>query len=165
MQQLAEWISTTLIKNGKLIPGRCKDAWLIKNAPDQWQAVVASTTHLPLTASRAERIHCALYGISAPVRCPVCRIRAVPFRKGSYARTCGESACTKSKLGHVHVASPMQQSVRDKLSSKEWLKEQLLAKAASDVAAELHVPIPVVLSYAIQFDLEVERGSGAGVKP
>lgn len=155
--QLADWINSTLLKNGKIISSRCTESWLIKHAPDQWQSVIAATMHLPLTASRAERIYCALNDISAPIKCPVCQIRVVPFRKDGYSPTCNERSCMKLKSEYLHVAPPMNKSVREKLMSKEWLSEQLLAKGATELATELHVPVTIVLNYAIQFDIEIEN--------
>jgi hypothetical protein len=161
--QLVEWINTTLIKNGKLVSSRCNPKWLLKNASAQWDAIVNATIHLPLTASRAERIHCVLHGISAPVRCPVCHIRPVPFRKVGYAATCGERACVKVQSEHIPVAEPIKKDVRDKLLSKTWLKDQLASKGATAIAADLRVPVPVVLNYAIRFDLEVQQEAEQGV--
>jgi hypothetical protein len=161
--QLVEWINNTLIKNGKLVSSRCNTQWLFKNAPDQWSAIVDATIHLPLTASRAERIHCVLHGISAPVRCPICQVRPVPFRKTGYAATCGERACVKAQSEHIPVAEPIKKDVREKLLSKPWLKEQLATKGAKALAADLHIPVPVVLNYAIRFDLEVQQETEQGV--
>jgi hypothetical protein len=107
----------------------------LKNAPDQWKAI----------------------------RCPVCQIRPVPFRKVGYAATCGERACIKTQSEHIPVAEPIQKEIREKLLSKVWLKDQLAAKGATKIAADLHVPVPVVLNYAIRFDLEVQQEAEQGV--
>jgi hypothetical protein len=64
---------------------------------------------------------------------------------------------------HIPVAEPIKKDVRDKLLSKTWLKDQLASKGATAIAADLRVPVPVVLNYAIRFDLEVQQEAEQGV--